>query len=665
MPESETFDAFYARTVWFVTTQMHELAGDDGMADHAIREAYAKAYQQWYQVSGYADSQAWVLGTARDAFARRQAEAGGTGSASAAPASDSGTWPGIYRPVADQAPAAGPADPDATMARPSPPGAASGTGGYAGRGYAGVGYGVPDDGVPDYGVPDYGGGGAADGSAGGAGRSNSRAGTRAWFPGLRRPADPAGPAGLADTIGPANAIGSADTGGPADTVGIGSGHQGGRPGPALPASRRTVLIAGAVVAALLIGGIVYATTGGGGHTPAAGATSSARPGARAQPHMLSAGKTGPRSAVPWSLVGTGWALAEVSTAQPAASGTAAGTGTYTTYLVDPDGGKYTIAASTASAAPRLMAWSGDARTALFGANASGTDTGPASYSLLNVATGRLSPLPLPSGVSAVGFTRPKGLAVLAVRQVSGKFRLQHYSLTGGLEGAIGTLPDKHASAWPAGGCSFGCALSSPDGDTDVWGIFGDEMQLLSNAGGLIRRLHVPGSGQPSSCVPLSWWNSATILANCAVTTLPGDAARLWLVPANGSQPTPLTQAAAAGTGQIEGAWAAGPTTYVTSVLSRQCPSAPSGSAGLGIGQNGSGSTIAVPGTTGNASTIVGAAGQRLLVLAQTNCPGTSSLLWFSPAAKSVTTVLSAPGTQAGVIAAVPYGNGPTAVAAGQ
>ena len=424
-----------------------------------------------------------------------------------------------------------------------------------------------------------------------------------------------------------------------------------------------MLIAGAVVAALLIGGIVYATTGGGGHTPAAGATSSARPGAKAQPHMLAAGKTGPRSAVPWSLVGPGWALAEVSTAQPAASGSAAGT--YTTYLVDPDGGKYTIAGVAASAAPRLMAWSGDARTALFGTHASGTDAGPASYSVLNVATGRLSPIALPSGVSAVGFTRPKGLAILAVGQVPGKFRLQRYGLNGGLQGAIGTLPDKHASAWPAGGCSYGCALSSPDGDTDVWGIFGDEMQLLSNAGGLIRRLHVPGSGQPSSCVPLSWWNSSTILANCAVTTLPGDAARLWLVPANGSQPTPLTQAAAAGAGQIEGAWAAGPTTYVTSVLSRQCPSAPSGSAGLGFGQNGSGSTIAVPGTTGNASTIVGAAGQRLLVLAQTNCPGTSSLLWFSPAAKSVTTVLSAPGTQAGVIAAVPYGNGPTAVAAGQ
>ena len=76
MPESESFDAFYARTVWSVTRQMHALAGEDSLADHAIREAYAKAYQQWYEVSGYGDSEAWVLGVAKDAYQRRRAERG-------------------------------------------------------------------------------------------------------------------------------------------------------------------------------------------------------------------------------------------------------------------------------------------------------------------------------------------------------------------------------------------------------------------------------------------------------------------------------------------------------------------------------------------------------------------------------------------------------------
>ena len=32
MPDAETFDAFYARTVWNVTSQMHALAEGDGAA---------------------------------------------------------------------------------------------------------------------------------------------------------------------------------------------------------------------------------------------------------------------------------------------------------------------------------------------------------------------------------------------------------------------------------------------------------------------------------------------------------------------------------------------------------------------------------------------------------------------------------------------------------
>jgi predicted RNA polymerase sigma factor len=90
VPESETFDAFYARTVWSVTSQIHELAGNDGAADHAIREAYAKAYQQWYQVSGYSDAEGWVLATARDAFERRRAAAAATGQPASSPVPDSG-----------------------------------------------------------------------------------------------------------------------------------------------------------------------------------------------------------------------------------------------------------------------------------------------------------------------------------------------------------------------------------------------------------------------------------------------------------------------------------------------------------------------------------------------------------------------------------------------
>jgi len=61
VPELQTFDAFYAATVQGVTRKMHDLAGDDPKADHAIREAYAQAYQQWFEVSGYRDAEGWVF----------------------------------------------------------------------------------------------------------------------------------------------------------------------------------------------------------------------------------------------------------------------------------------------------------------------------------------------------------------------------------------------------------------------------------------------------------------------------------------------------------------------------------------------------------------------------------------------------------------------------
>ena len=109
MRESETFDAFYARTVSSVTSQLHALAAGDPQADHAIREAYARAYQQWFEVSGYRDPETWVLDAAKDAFARRQAQAEIAGPPVAKP--DSGTWPGMYRERRQPPP-----DPEATVA---------------------------------------------------------------------------------------------------------------------------------------------------------------------------------------------------------------------------------------------------------------------------------------------------------------------------------------------------------------------------------------------------------------------------------------------------------------------------------------------------------------------------------------------------------------------
>ena len=600
MPESETFDAFYARTVGRITGQMHELTGNDALADHAIREAYAKAYQQWYEVSGYRDSEEWVLSTAQDAYERRRAETGFDRHAAAAQAADSGTWPGIYRPRANAGDPAAPdlgqpaADPDATMARPRRH--------AAGRRPAGdLRAGVPAADTPDY--------------------------------------------AAAASYPTAGAM-------PAD-----------RAGPGRPVSRRTLLIAGSAIAALVIGSVAYIASGGHNSPSSASSHSSSSVVTKPKVQMLPAGKTGQLSAVPWTLVGTGWALAELSTAQPNSAGQPSGTGTYayTTYLVDPDGGKYTITTSSGSTEPQLMAWSGNAKTALF--DTGGTSGGAGSYQLLDVQTGQLAPLLMPAGVVPFGFTRPDGLAILAVSEGPAKFRLQRYTLAGQLEASLASLPRRAGETLAPDGCESACALSSPDGLRDVWGIVGEGTQVLSNAaGGKPRRMHVNGGGHPSSCMPLTWWNDTTVLVNCAASA---GQSRLWLVPVAGGSPTPLTAAAGSpvGEGDIVGAWQADGAVYLTQMSLRQCQGAPSGPGGMNILPLGQGA-ITVPGSTGNYSTIVAIHGKRLLVLTQTSCPGTSSLLWLNPSTGRSQMVLTPPASEVGVIAAVPYGNGPTAVTSG-
>jgi hypothetical protein len=604
MPDSETFDAFYARTVGRITSQMHELAGNDGLADHAIREAYARAYQQWYHVSGYRDTEAWVLSTAQEAYERRRAEAGFEHHAAAAQAADSGTWPGLYRPRADEGGSAAgldqPFDPDATVARQPR---------RAARRLAGN----PASVAPAAGSPDY---------------------PAASAPAANYP--PTGP------MPP------------------------GRAGLSKPVSRRTALIAGSAIAALVIASVAYLVSGGHSNTPAASGGSSPSVVSKPKVQMLPAGKTGQLSAVPWVLVGQGWALAEFSTAQPNSAGQASGTGTYTTYLVDPEGGKYTITTSAGSTEPQLMAWSGDTNTALF--YTVGASGGTGSYQLLHVHTGELTPLLLPAGVVALGFTRPDGQAILAVSEGQAKFRLQRYTLTGQLQASLAWLPRKSGETLASNGCASACALSSPDGLTDVWGVLGDGTQMLSNSGGKATRLHVKGSGHPSSCMPLSWWNDTTVLANCAAAGGLGDSSRLWLVPKAGS-PTPLTAVTGSLSGgdRIEGAWQAGGAVYVTQTSSLQCPTAPSGPEGMNIeqlGEAGSSSTVTIPGGTGYVNMVVGSSGERLLVLAQTHCPGTSSLLWLNPSTGTKQIAVTAPSNEVGVIAAVPYGNGPTAVTGG-
>ena len=107
--------------------------------------------------------------------------------------------------------------------------------------------------------------------------------------------------------------------------------------------------------------------------------------------------------------------------------------------------------------------------------------------------------------------------------------------------------------------------------------------------------------------------------------------------------------------------------YVTSTTAAQCQTAASGPGGqqiLQLGQGGAETPVSVPGSTNHHATVVAGVGARLLVLAQTSCPGTSSLIWLNLSTHAAQTVLTAPATEVGVVAAVPYGSGPAATTNG-
>jgi hypothetical protein len=607
MREPESFDAFYAKSVANVTSQMHELAGGDPQADHAVREAYARAYQQWFEVSGFRDPEGWVLDAAKDALTRRQAQTG----AAAAPFQppDNGTWPGMYR---EAAPRARPADLDSTVA---PAGA-----GPAGTAPAGLNPPLAAQATAQAGYRQdafYAGGQADD------------LGLIPPQPGPRDPQyrDPQYPASD-----------------PALTGGMDRS-------PRRPDSK--ALIAGLAACVLVAAAAgAYFAFGRGSSSPAKAAPPAKTVTKGPKPaQMLAAGKVGQRLAVPWSLVGTGWTVAEVSSAQPGSGGPVS------TELVDPKGGRYNIAAWPATAATTLVAWSGNADSALYRTAAATT----ATYSLLNLKTGTVTPLHLPAGLAITGFTRPDGTNLLAIAQGPVRYKLQRYNLDGTWEATLASMVRRPGQPAWTDSCASGCgALSSPDGLYAVWGVTGDEMQLVGNAGGMIRRLHVPGSGTPSSCTPMRWWNTTTVLASCAAASQPGTT-RLWLVPMNGSAPTALTLSSGSGSGAgfYTGAWLAAGGTYVTATSMSECAGAASGPGGLGVlrvSSAGSSTTaVSVPGADGNSNAILGVAGGRLLMLAQTSCPGTSSLFTLDPSSGSTTPLLMASSAEAGVVTAVTYG----------
>jgi RNA polymerase sigma-70 factor (ECF subfamily) len=60
MRDPESFDAFYNGSARRLIGQLHAMTGSRAEAEDCVQEAYARAWQRWDKVSGYADPEAWV-----------------------------------------------------------------------------------------------------------------------------------------------------------------------------------------------------------------------------------------------------------------------------------------------------------------------------------------------------------------------------------------------------------------------------------------------------------------------------------------------------------------------------------------------------------------------------------------------------------------------------
>lgn len=336
-----------------------------------------------------------------------------------------------------------------------------------------------------------------------------------------------------------------------------------------------------------------------------------------------------RAAVPWRQVGPGWALAIRwpgrfgSPGKPQAA-------VPVLYLYNPVGHRYRLFRwPMTKRPPVLLDWSGDKTRAL-------VQTGLGALEQVSLATGRVNRIRLPLQVQPIGYTRPTGQEVLTFQSVGrdlGHFRLARYGLDGRLAKVLTSVADGTTTVYSSSGAVL--AVNAPHG---IW--------MVSNNGGIRRRLHIPGAG--AGCMPSRWWNSRTILAYCKATRK--SRSRLWLVPAHGAKPRPLT--AQYGKNSIDpgdfGAWPARGSIYLNSQARSGRQLIFRRSAGRPL------TAVPVPHVP-KGDAIVAAHGSRLLILAFDVCGSHSSLLWLNPVTGKEQLLINTRPALAGVLGEVPFG----------
>ncbi len=354
-------------------------------------------------------------------------------------------------------------------------------------------------------------------------------------------------------------------------------------------------------------------------------------------HVLAAGQSGSRATVPWSKVGPGWALALYSASQ-GGEGVKPKAGPSTLYLVDPRGGRYSLftwAARSKQTQWFLQGWSGDVKRALFTSEPQfGGGNGREHVYQLQLRTGAVTSFALPKGVVALSYTRPDGLNILAqkgtVNGLHSKVSLQRYNLAGQLQKKLATITYLGGTAYQSAGAKL--AAGSLHG-----------LELISNAGGIIKNLPVPGV--KDGCSAVRWWSAGTILASCFVGSEPGP--RMWLVPSGGARPTSLTPARHNNfdLGDFN-AWKLSSGLYVNGY---------SACSAVVIGRqlsHGREQKVNVPGSA--SSLIVNATSSKLMVERINGCSPGISLVWFNPKTRALTVAIRVRHNQHGVSAVVPY-----------
>lgn len=390
--------------------------------------------------------------------------------------------------------------------------------------------------------------------------------------------------------------------------------------------RLTPLLASAAVVALAAGIVAITRTDGRHHAPVptgpAGLRSVA-PLPSGPGKQLRHGEVGRRTDVPWGLVGRGWTVALWS------DGTTEAT---TLFLVNPVGGRYLIADVGTT---QVVQWSPDVRDVLL----ADYNTGTTKY--LDLVTGTIHAISARRNVHITGVVPAPNFGVIGYTQ-----GLHGRILSFGLVGPDGTIATPFPKSVP------GAGSLSPDSDPPITTsggalvIGGSSGIALVTVTGRVTGVLAPPAGS-TTCQPASMWSPTVLMAKCRDDQ---DDTGAYLIPLDGSTPTPLTLAAPPpGTFGVVDAWAMTGHTLVTLGTGCGPPVVEL------VGSDGAHPHFSLPRAHGTAGTVVPVDAYGTTVIARTTgargCAGgmTGPSLMTYDIHTHETTVLLGPGLNGGAV----------------